>query len=131
MDDTPCGPHSPFSKLPEVNGKILFLGCGSRPNTSMHGVEEGINPAYLLGERINYRIKDQKGKVFSKAYFTHNFSGFEQRYERIEGLLDVDSCRRGKILQADSVLLDAKNVWEKGTLQLEKDPYYFVDQKEN
>ncbi|WP_162418610.1 AAC(3) family N-acetyltransferase [Cyclobacterium roseum] len=130
LDDTPCGPHSPFAKLPEVHGKILFLGCGSRPNTSMHGVEEGIKPPYLLGARVNYTLKDQIGRKMSKSYFTHDFAGFEQRYERVEGLLGSDSCQKGKVLQAASLLMDAQSLWEKGTLQLKKDPYFFVDRKE-
>src|ERR1035437_5251842 len=28
LDCTPCGPHSPFRKLAESNGKIVMLGCG-------------------------------------------------------------------------------------------------------
>ncbi|MFO7824212.1 MAG: AAC(3) family N-acetyltransferase [Cyclobacterium sp.] len=129
LDDTPCGPHSPFAKLPEVHGKILFLGCGTRPNTSMHAVEERIKPPYLLGARVNYTLKDQTGRKMSKSYFTHDFAGFEQRYERLEGLLGSDSCQKGKVLQAASVLMDARSLWEKGTLQLKKDPYFFVDRK--
>ena len=39
---TPCGPYSPFARLPEVGGQILFIGCGLNPNTSMHAVEERI-----------------------------------------------------------------------------------------
>ncbi|WP_163378587.1 AAC(3) family N-acetyltransferase [Cyclobacterium sp. SYSU L10401] len=129
LDDTPCGPHSPFAKLPEVHGKILFLGCGTRPNTSMHAVEERIKPPYLLGARVNYTLKDQTGRKMSKSYFRHDFAGFEQRYERVEGLLGSDSCQKGKVLQAASVLMDARSLWEKGTLQLKKDPYFFVDRK--
>lgn len=131
LDDTPCGMHSPFAKLPEVHGKILFLGCGTRPNTSMHAVEEEIKPPYLLGARVNYTLKDQAGRKMPKSYFTHDFAGFEQRYERVEGLLGSDSCQKGKILQAESVLLDARSLWEKGTVQLKKDPYFFVDRKES
>ncbi len=131
LDDTPCGPHSPFAKLPEVHGKILFLGCGTRPNTSMHAVEEGIKPPYLLGARVNYTLVDQTGRKMSKSYFRHDFAGFEQRYERVEGLLGSDSCQKGKVLQAASVRMDARSLWEKGTLQLTKDPYFFVDRKES
>lgn len=40
LDQTPCGPHSPLSKLPRAGGQILMLGCGLRPNTSMHAIEE-------------------------------------------------------------------------------------------
>src|ERR1051326_2272897 len=35
-DDTPCGAHSPFNILTETGGKILLIGCGLRPNTTMH-----------------------------------------------------------------------------------------------
>jgi len=44
---TPCGPYSPFASLPEVGGQILFIGCGLRPNTSMHAMEERVEPVYL------------------------------------------------------------------------------------
>ncbi|MBS1334084.1 MAG: AAC(3) family N-acetyltransferase, partial [Clostridiales bacterium] len=40
LDDTPCGPSSPFRRLRDAGGKVLFIGCGTRPNTSMHAVEE-------------------------------------------------------------------------------------------
>ena len=40
LDETPCGPNSPFSRLRDAGGKVLFIGCGTRPNTSMHAVEE-------------------------------------------------------------------------------------------
>ena len=131
LDDTPCGTHSPFAKLPKVHGKILFLGCGSRPNTSMHGVEERIKPPYLWGARIQYTLKDQTARKMLKSYVSHDFTGFEQRYERMEALLGSDSCQKGKVLLADSVLMDARSLWEKGTLQLKKDPYFFVDRKES
>ncbi|WP_439484209.1 AAC(3) family N-acetyltransferase [Cyclobacterium plantarum] len=131
LDDTPCGLHSPFVKLPEVYGKILFLGCGTRPNTSMHAVEERIKPPYLLGARVLYTLKDQTRREMLKSYYTHDFAGFEQRYERVEGLLESDSCQKGKVLQAASVLMDARSLWEKGTLQLKKDPYFFVDRKQS
>ncbi|MDZ4184357.1 MAG: AAC(3) family N-acetyltransferase [Desulfuromonadales bacterium] len=49
LDGTPCGPHSPFRKLAETNGKIILLGCGLRPNTTMHALEEIADPPYLFG----------------------------------------------------------------------------------
>ena len=32
MDQTPCGPNSPFRLVNEMGGHILFLGCGLNPN---------------------------------------------------------------------------------------------------
>jgi len=50
LDNTPCGKNSPFHRVMELNGKILFLGCGMNPNTSMHAIEELSNPDYLFGD---------------------------------------------------------------------------------
>lgn len=44
QSETPCGKHSPFLRLPEVRGKILFLGAGINTMTFYHGVEEVIEP---------------------------------------------------------------------------------------
>jgi aminoglycoside 3-N-acetyltransferase len=37
---TPCGKHSPYAKLLDVDGKILFLGTGIGQNTFFHAVDE-------------------------------------------------------------------------------------------
>ncbi|EON76627.1 aminoglycoside N3-acetyltransferase [Lunatimonas lonarensis] len=126
-DHTPVGPHSPFARLREADGFLLFLGCGLRPNTSMHGVEEWLVPPYLFGEERTYTLKLSDGTLLSKKYIPHNFSGFEQRYERIEPLLTEASKSLGKVLGATAYLLRAKTVWEKGFEVLEKNPLYFVE----
>ena len=61
-DHTPCGAHSPFHRLPELNGKILMLGCGLHPNTSFHAIEEHIEPPYLFGEPLEYELIDGAGQ---------------------------------------------------------------------
>ena len=50
-----------------------------------------------------------------------------QRYDRVVDLIDSNKVKRGKILSADSVLMDAKEVWEKGYNKLVEAPFYFVD----
>lgn len=132
-DATPVGPHSPLSKVPQLNGWILFLGCSPDRNTSMHGVEETAEPPYLLkrDQKIRYELTDVQGNVHEHWAIPHNFEmggvHFEQKYSRVIDLLDEKDVRRGRVLNADCVLLRAKAVWEKGRAALEKDPYYFVD----
>ncbi|MHC4717374.1 MAG: AAC(3) family N-acetyltransferase, partial [Planctomycetota bacterium] len=46
LDTTPVGPRSPFRRVPDYGGQVLMLGCGLRPNTSIHGVEELAEPPY-------------------------------------------------------------------------------------
>ena len=59
-DRTPCGPRSPFHLLPEYGGQILMLGCGLRPNTSMHAVG-GIGRAAILVRRHAHLSADRLG----------------------------------------------------------------------
>jgi aminoglycoside 3-N-acetyltransferase len=126
LDHTPVGPNSPFSKLRDAGGKILFLGCGTRPNTSMHGVEELALPDYLFGEPCTYHISDETG-TYEKKYETHGFRGVRQRYDRLEALLAGGEIARGKVLRADCVLMDARAAWEKGYEALKRDPHCFVE----
>lgn len=66
LDDTPCGPNSPFNRMINFGAKIIMLGCGLRPNTTMHALEEYENPPYLFGEDCIYIITDGDGKTYEK-----------------------------------------------------------------
>lgn len=132
QDETPVGPHSPFARLAKENGKLLFVGCGLRPNTSMHGVEELAEPPYLfLQGTFPFTVVDENGAVHDIHCRRHNFvkgdRHYEQRYDRIEQLLDSTQIRRGFVANAECYLLEAAAVWEKGCEVLRKDPFYFVD----
>ena len=131
LDDTPVGPHSPFAKLPHVNGKILILGSHPDHNTSLHGVEETAVPPYLFREeRVHYVLRDGEKEIHQQA-LRHNFYvdgvHWDQRYARIINLLSEEEVKKGKVLSADCVLMDAKAVWEKGHEKLLEDPWYFVE----
>lgn len=127
MDETPCGPYSPFARLPLIGGKVLFLGCGTRPNTSMHAVEEKIIPPYLFGEKVNHILQFADGKSIQKTYQRHGFKGYEQRYDRLFKVLEPAEYRTGKILEAKSIVMLASAIWEKGVKYLKQDPFYFID----
>jgi aminoglycoside 3-N-acetyltransferase len=126
-DSTPCGPNSPFNKLFYVHGKILMVGCGLRPNTSMHAVEEYVRPPYLFGAPTVYTITDAQGNTFEKTYTRHNFKGYIQRYDRVEIILGDDGLKTGRIGNADSYLLDCECLLPKALEKLRQDPFYFVD----
>ena len=44
---TPCAPDSPYGKLIERGGYVLFLGTDLDCNTLFHAAEEAVNPSYL------------------------------------------------------------------------------------
>jgi len=127
LDETPCGPHSPFRRLREAGGQVVFLGCGMRPNTSMHGVEELVEPPYLFGERVHFELVDENGEMTPMDCRCHSFSGWEQRYERIGGLLGGDGLQVGRVMQATVHILEAELMWARGEEALKKDPLFFVE----
>ena len=131
-DETPVGENSPFRKLPLYDGKILFIGCSTDRNTSMHGVEEIADPPYWLDRNrsVEYSMEDENGNIIKRRSFRHDFvidgKHIEQCYSRIEKLLNEDEIRHGRILQAESTMMMAKAVWSKGVEKMKQNPWYFV-----
>lgn len=130
LDTTPCGPHSPFHKQLEGGGQIIMLGCGLRPNTTMHAIEEFAKPPYLFGEERLYQITDLEGHTFRKTYHTHGFDGWTQRYDRVANLPDTSFMRQGQVLAAETYVLDALGLKAAALAKLEKVPLFFVDRTE-
>ncbi|MEO7908150.1 MAG: AAC(3) family N-acetyltransferase [Roseiflexaceae bacterium] len=127
-DTTPCGPHSPFHKLLHCGGKILMLGCGLMPNTTMHAIEECSQPAYLFGEPLTYTLTDATGTTFKKTYTPHDFDGFRQRYDRVAALLDDRQLVLARVGAAAAYLIDAHALYQQALAQLKRDPLSFVEQ---
>ena len=126
-DTTPCGPRSPFHAVLREGGKILMLGCGLRPNTAMHAVEEYARPPYLFGPPVAYTITDASGRTFEKTYTPHDFAGCTQRYDRVANLLDGAALRAGAVGRAQSYLIDGGALFERALARLREDPLFFVD----
>ena len=127
LDTTPCGAHSPFRRLREVDGQVCFLGCGLRPNTSMHAVEELVVPPYLFGPEIAFRLRDHMGREREQTYRTHGFADYRQRYDRLADLLDANALHAGPCLQAPIHILDAPPMWEAALTALRNNPFALVE----
>ena len=132
LDETPVGPHSPFRRLAEAGGKLLFLGCGLGPNTSIHGVEELVEAPYLfLPGSFPFTVVDEEGRYRDINCRRHSFRKgnliYEQRYERVLELLDPKDKSSGRVGQADCWLLDARSVWEQAEIAMRKDALSLVE----
>jgi aminoglycoside 3-N-acetyltransferase len=129
LDHTPCGSHSPFNKLLHHQGKILMIGCGLKPNTTMHAIEEYIQPAYLFGTPQTYTVTDSQGKTFEKVYIPHHFMDGKavQRYDRVEGILDGKVLSSGKVGNARTFLIQAETLYKAALACMQVNPFYFVD----
>jgi aminoglycoside 3-N-acetyltransferase len=129
LDETPCGAHSPFRRLRECDGQILFLGCGLRPNTSMHGIEEVADAPYLFGEMVTYRVVLPDGRETLMNCRAHSFVGWAQRYDRLGALLERDGLRFGKVLAARVELVECRLMWERALEAMRHDPFFFVERR--
>lgn len=128
LDDTPGGPRSPFRRLVERGGSILMLGCGLRPNTTMHSVEEIVEPPYLFAPGITrYRIVVDEGAVLHASTRRHGFRDVVQRYDRIGELLSYPELRRSTVGSATTYLIDAAAMAEMAVEAMRTDPFFFVD----
>ncbi len=129
QDVTPCGPHSPFARLPQVEGQVLFLGCGLRPNTSMHAIEEHVVPPYLFGGPVDYQVILADGSLAAMRVRRHNFAGWVQRYDRLEQVLGGEGygLRAGQVLQAPCHLVESARMWPAALAALRRDPLFFVE----
>lgn len=126
-DNTPCGRNSPFSLLREAGGQLCFLGCGMRPNTSMYAIEEHIIPPYLFGPEVSYQLRNAEGSEWSQIYRTHNFHGWEQRYDLLAEIMEPQAFHVGACLQATLHLLEAPAMWKQALAALRHNPLCFVD----
>ncbi|MCK5372591.1 MAG: aminoglycoside N(3)-acetyltransferase, partial [Cyclobacteriaceae bacterium] len=52
---------------------------------------------------------------------------WEQRYDRIENILNDHELIKGKVLEADCYLMNAKALWTKAFEKLKENPLYFVE----
>ena len=126
LDDTPAGPNSPFHRVMELGGSILFLGCGTNCNTSMHAVEELSRPDYLFENSYTYTMIREDGTSYEQNCYAHDFRGVYQAYRRLEELLTGDALHKGNILGAHCDLIRTVPMWEIADEYYRKDPHYFI-----
>jgi aminoglycoside 3-N-acetyltransferase len=116
-DTTPVGSCSPFRRVRDSGGKgqVAFLGCGTRCNTSIHGVEETlvVTPPYLFSDTpVEIEMTDAAGQTRRVSHTRHGFETTAQRYERLESLLPPSAISRGYVGEAECVVMDARTMWE-------------------
>ena len=101
------GKNSPFMKLPEIGGRLLFIGEVLDCCTFMHGVEERFGTDYVLTkEKIRYVVNGEE-----KYMYGHDFKGLETTYRRVKEILDPakNEIVTGKIGDAACYLIERKS----------------------
>lgn len=125
--ETPCGVGSPYFKLAELGGRILFLGVGLWCNTTMHTVEELAKvPYHLQPNPVDAKIVNDDGTVDVVRIKIHLY-GYERDFEKMEPiLLSKGFMRVGKVGNAVIRLVEAKPMVELALKLLENDADFLL-----
>lgn len=120
---TPCGPESPFRKLVEWGGKILFLGVCHNSNTTLHALEEEERLFYVGFRTIEgARIIDETGACRPLPAQVHQMAR-PYDFNRIASRLDEAGIQRtGVIGDAVVRLIDAAAMYEEVRSIVKRDP---------
>ena len=134
-DNVCVGENSPIFKLKDTGGKILMIGCGIAHNTLIHGVECFIRPPYAFKAdytaspyKREYTVTDADGAKTKINYF-HEFTEEAGWYQAFYKLSQIMEIKEGKILEAQSFIMDAKEVWDTVLEKMKEDPYYFMSKE--
>lgn len=106
---TPGPPGSPFHRIDQHGGQILFLGAGLQVNTMLHCCEEWApRPESLEAKTEHLEVVDYCGRAIAVALNRHR-DGTSRHYGKIEPLLQQWGCMRvGRIGQATCRLVDSR-----------------------
>ncbi|MEI6845973.1 MAG: AAC(3) family N-acetyltransferase [Candidatus Firestonebacteria bacterium] len=122
----PCGKESPYWKLAEKNGYYLFVGVNLDSCTFMHTLEEitGV-PYHLQVEKVSAKIITGKSPLTRDLYI-HKY-GTRVYFAKVEPLLlEKGALIKGKIGEAEALLLDAAKTAEILLPILANDKFFFT-----
>ena len=114
---TPYTKKSPFYRLTEKNGKILYIGVTlANAGTSLHILEDAVDFKYpvYFPEIFDLKIKDASGTIHEVKTKVHNpeYSKKRKCDELLQLFLEEQVCSKVKIGKADSYLFDSKKMFD-------------------
>ncbi len=124
---TPCGAGTPYARLIESAGQILFLGCRLDRNTAFHTLEAMAEVPYLLrDESETYELIDRHGQVLQREVRRHR-DRIPRRFNEMEPrLAEAGALARRKIGAAACLLVDSRVMCNTLLTELQCDPDFLV-----
>ncbi|MBI2527067.1 MAG: AAC(3) family N-acetyltransferase [Candidatus Rokubacteria bacterium] len=128
---TPCGEGSPFARLLERDGRVLFLGADIDSMTLFHCVEEMLEPGMPISpftkDEIALESRDETGGILLTK--TRLFDPAVSRRRNLEKLRPVLRQRgrwaQGRVGGLDLILLNARDVLAAGRWLAEHGVYCY------
>lgn len=122
------GYQTPFGKNIEADGFVILLGVDHRNNTTLHTVEETVEPPYIYdGSRIfRCRMIDERGQTRYKEIISTT-PKHPRDFARIEGPLEAEGVQRKmKIGSADVRVVRARLLYRVACELLGRDPEFLL-----
>ena len=109
---TPYNVHSPFYRLCELKGKILYVGVTlDNAGTSLHVLEDAVDFPYPVyhSEIFDLSLKDDMGKLHQVQTKVHSpiYSKKRRCDELIPLFIEKNACTRVRLGEAACLLFDA------------------------
>lgn len=127
--DSPGHRESPWGRLYDRAGKILFIGTGLGCNTFLHAVEEWAEvPGMLTDEHQPLEVVDYQGNRTQVPSRRH--VGTHSKYYHLAGPIfdEARAITHMKFGHAQTVLLDARKAADAVMKLLHDEPLFFTDE---
>lgn len=124
---TPCGEGTPYARIIEARGQILFLGTTLDQNTIFHTLEAIAELPYLMrGDSETFAVTLADGRS-KEMQFRRHARGPDRRFAATEDLLAQKGVlSKGRIAASESLLVDAAPMAELMLELLRKEPRYLL-----
>lgn len=124
---SPCARQSPWGKLYDRKGKILFLGASISHNTFLHAVEEWFDlDATVSLETQQLEVCDESGRVLSLPSRRH-IGGHSRYYHLMEApFLAAGALTRCRIGDAECCIIEARTAADCTRKMLLENPQMFI-----
>ena len=128
--DTPCGPGSPYYRIYELGGKVVFFGAALGSNSLFHCAEEIVSPSYLGYTSIeNAIVEDMRGR--ETTFTARRYDCFDRGVIRHLGNMEPvfiahRILRQTTIGESKTFVVDAQDNVGVSCDVLEMDPDYIL-----
>ncbi len=123
---TPCAPRSPWGRLPEIDARILMVGCDLTSMTTLHAIEEVAEiSGRLTADPVDITIRYSDGRERQVPLRFHSGHPSNQYWKLEAGLIERGLMRRGRLLAAECLVLDASDLFTYSLERLRREPRLF------
>ena len=125
--DTPCKRNGCWGKLLDMDFLIMFLGCSTKCNTFIHGVEEWNDiPGRLTDGYQDLKIVMPDKTLFDRPMRRH-CGGVSENYDKIMPYMEERGLAvKGKFGNAGCIIMKARDIYSVTSGLLAQNADFFV-----